>query len=141
MTRSQSLEAQLLSTSAITTLVGSRIYPLQALPPDGKTVLLYKMMAHFLYTLSGVNLVKISPLLMLSYSVDYDVAHQLADAVRAVLSPVATPKGFTGLLGGTGGVDVIGCRIEREEEDFIAITPDQGVFEVRSEYVLEYKAA
>src|SRR2546430_2067904 len=69
---------------------------------------------------------------------DYDGAHALADAVRGVLIPSGQAKGFTGHLGGAGGIKVIHCLIDKESDNMIAVGPDQYVFEVVSPYSLHY---
>lgn len=142
MTRSQSLKARFAADSAITALIGSgsgiRMYPVIALPPDGQTTLLYKFEAKFPeYVLSGGSQID-AYLELRSLAVDYDAAHALADALLANLMPAGSPGGFRGLLGGPGGIDVTQCFIERESESFTQLSPDQGMFEILSEYTITY---
>lgn len=131
MTRSQSLKARLAVDLAVQPLVADRIYPVTAIPPAGQTILTYKFDTHFDYDLSGVLAATVIELH--AWSTDYDAAHALADAVYHCL------QGFTGLLGGVGGINVIQCLIDHEQDIYTALTPDQGVFDVYSSYKMIYQ--
>lgn len=137
LTRSQSLKAALTAATAVTSLVENRMYPLVALPPHNQPALIFKFDVDYQYVLSGVE--KVHAILeMRSWANDYDVAHALADAVRAVLMPAGQPKGFSGHLGGAGGIKVIQCLIDKESDNLVAVAADQFVFEVVSPYYLHY---
>lgn len=141
MTRSQSLVAALTADTGVTTLVGTRLYPLVGLPPGNgpvMTALIYKIDVDFAYTNSGPGPVD-ATVEIRSWSAAYETAHAVADAVHGVLMPPAgSPKGFNGLLGGAGGIKVTKCLIDKETEGVVAISPDQFVFEVVSLYGLQY---
>ena len=137
MTRSQSLVAALTADPGVSGLVQTRLYPLVALPPHAGPALIYKFDVDYAYVLSGVRDVT-GGLEIRSWAPAYEAAHALADAVQAVLMPAGLPKGFSGLLGGAGGIKTIHCVIEKETEGVVAISPDVFVFEVISLYDLKY---
>lgn len=141
MTRSQSLKAALAASVGVSSLTSTRIYPLVAPPSDVTgaypTTLIYKFTADWDYDLNGVEKIN-APLEIRSWAVGYDQAHALADAVQDVLMPAGQPKGFSGLLGGAGGINVIHCLIDKEEESVVAVIPEVFVFEVCSYYDLKY---
>lgn len=138
LTRSQSLEAALLANGPIAALVGSRIYPLVALPASGRPLIVYKFRVDYQFIYGAAVLAETQPLEIKSWASDYDQAHALADAVQALLAPQGIAKGFNGLLGGTGGINVIACRLSDDDENRIAIGPDQFVFEIVSNYIMQY---
>jgi hypothetical protein len=143
LTRSQSLEAALLASSAIVALIDTRSYPLVAVRPGSaipaKTLIIYQWEVNFEYiTLAGFGTANASLEMRHWAAAGYDEAHALADTVQSVLMPAGQPKGFNGFLGGASGIKVIQCRIRTETEHLAAIAPDQYVYEVISTYDLKY---
>ncbi len=138
MTRSKSLKAALVAASGITSLVGDRIYPLVAPRQEitGRPTLIYQFQVEYENTLSAVQQIE-AALDIRCWSTDYDVAHQVADAVQAVLAP-AGAKGFNGNLGGTGGINVIRTRVVRETEERVVIAEGVEVFLVQTQYLMTY---
>lgn len=141
MTRWQSLKAALAANAPLTALVGTRIYPLVAPAPDSQPLIIQKWSVACDYTLSSVGAVSAS-LEIRSWAPDLELAQQIADAVHAILSPAGDAGGFRGLLGGTGGIDVVQCIWAadgaREEANVVTIAEGKYAFEVLSPYDLIY---
>lgn len=110
------LKAELIADAAVLATVGDQIFPLVA-DQDPKS---YDVPTHFLTygfverfdgTLHPDSPATSAELELRCWALDYDEAHDIADAVSAVLS------GFQGLMGGPYGVTVRHCsRISREDD-------------------------
>lgn len=132
----QSIRAQLLTSTAISTTVGTRIKPISAAQSQGNMAdtILYRQVGRadeesLNWRPSGVTRWQIA-----AVSQSYDSAYDLGVAVRACLDGFGTSG--SNELGGSGGVR---CKI-RQTDEFDEEDPESGIFGLIGEYEISEEA-
>jgi hypothetical protein len=121
----EALVAHLTSDGAISALVGSKVRPLRADPDDTAPYIVYQRIVtteehshsgptgvQLPHSHSGPTGVQLPRFQFSCVGTSYDQARDLAIAVRASLN------GFSGEMGGGGGVQVARIKVDNEVEDY-----------------------
>lgn len=128
------LVARLKGTSAVTTLLGTRIYPNVAPREDMPLAILTKISTTPGNTAGGTDSTESCRIQIDIYGETYDATRAAADAVRACLAPT------TAWTDSTGSPVVSSCRLLDDTENVDGTEPgsDISVFRVTQDYSVWY---
>ncbi len=128
MTIEQAILTALLADAGLIAVVGERIYPVLAPQDVVKPYIVFsKISAPRDHTHDGGSGLVNARFQFSCFATTYQVAKQVAGLIQAVL------QGYSGTLGGAGGVVVNGCFYEDETDLY---EPDSALFHVAVDYRL-----
>lgn len=130
MTISEAIATYLLSDSALSALIGTRLYPEASGQDETLPYVVYHVeIRRAEESTDGlVNLFDVT-FQARSVSGDYDEAFEVSDALRDAL------EFFNGLMGGASGLQVTACSLDNIVGGYV---PDWDLFSADASFVLQY---
>lgn len=127
----QAILTALFANASVKGVVADRIYYVQA--PQGVTapyVVFFKVSGPRVHSHDGASGLAHPRFQFSCFAKTYAAAKQIAGYIQTVL------QGYSGTLGGTGGVTVRGCFYENETDLY---EPDTGLFHIALDFYIWHK--